>query len=384
MRAVAGFRFILRGLFALAVLVLFAWQGIARAELPVLPDVAKNPTEVGKPVNGRNVPTTITVNLAAVEVIANLTTDRVYKFWTFARADAQGNPIEKPSVPGPMIRCMEGDTVVLNLTSNIPNLEPHNIDLHAVMGPGGGAAVTAVMPDGQTKTLTFKAMRDGAYIYHCAGEGMPWEHVAHGMYGLIMVEPRGGLPMVVDRKQVKEFYIGQGEWYPTDAVVTDPEVSSGPFYDLDSNKASAEHPDIYTFNGHQKALTDMDLFGQTMRVLPGDIVRIFFVNGGPNIGSNFHIIGQIFDRVVKGSRATPDLNEETVYIAPGSAAVFEMTAAVPGQYLLVDHALWRVPKGAGGYMFVLPPCADIMTPESWVCSGWPVNIYSPPATGTGH
>ncbi len=356
----------------------------AGAVVPIIADVAKNPNEVGTPVCGRTNPTTIVVNLAAVEVVAHLTKDKAYLFWTFAPADSTGQPIGKPTVPGPMIRCMEGDTVVINLTSNLPNIEPHNIDLHAVMGPGGGAAVTNVQPDGMTKTLQFTALRQGAFIYHCAGEGMPWEHVAHGMFGLILVEPRGGLSQFVEGMEVKEFYVGQTEWYPTNEIVIDPAISTSPFFNLDMQKASDEHPDIFSFNGHQNALTDASIQGEAMLARPGQYVRVFFVNGGPNIGSNFHIIGQIFDRVIKGSKQTPELNEETVYVAPGSAATFEMSALVPGQYLLVDHALFRVPKGAGGHMHVLPECASISNPGSWTCGGWPFSIFSPPAHGTGH
>jgi len=313
-------------------------------------------------------PTTVTVNLEAREVVGEIAPGKTAWFWTF-----------NGTVPGPMIRVMEGDTVVINLTNNLENVEPHNIDLHAVMGPGGGAAVTNVEP-GETKTLTFKAMRAGAYIYHCAGEGKPWEHVSYGMYGLIMVEPKGGLPKVD-----KEFYIGQSDWYliENSASVEPRDFLAPDVLVLDEDKALAEHPDMFTFNGHQNALTDPMLYGESIRVditdkLKPKQVRFFFVTGGPNIGSNWHIIGQIFDRVYTGSPKTSVENEETVYVAPGSAAVFELTAMVPGKYLLVDHALWRVPKGAAGFLWVDPQCLDAST-----CA-WPSEIYSPPATGTGH
>ncbi len=335
--------------------------------VPVVANVAKNPTDVPAPIS-RVMPTTVTVDLEAREVVGEIAPGKTAWFWTF-----------NGTVPGPMIRVMEGDTVVINLTNNLENVEPHNIDFHAAMGPGGGAAVTNVEP-GETKTLTFKAIRTGAYIYHCAGEGMPWEHVSYGMYGLIMVEPKGGLPRVD-----KEFYVGQSDWYliensasaePRDFLAPDVLV-------LDEDKALAEHPDLFTFNGHQNALTDPMLYGESIRVditdkLKPKQVRFFFVTGGPNIGSNWHIIGQIFDRVYTGSPKTAVDNEETVYVAPGSAAVFELTAMVPGKYLLVDHALWRVPKGAAGFLWVDPQCLDAST-----CA-WPSEIYSPPATGSGH
>jgi nitrite reductase (NO-forming) len=306
--------------------------------------VIKDPTDV-PPRLTRSDPTTVTVDLVAKELVAELAPGKDYRFWTF-----------NGTVPGPMIRVMEDDTVVINLTNQLSNVEPHDIDLHAVMGPGGGAAVTEVEP-GETKTLTFKALRAGAYIYHCAAEGKPWEHVANGMYGLIQVEPKGGLPRVD-----KEFYVGQGEWYPTDDA--DPEIGASV---LDEEKALAEHPDFFTFNGHTKALTDPALFGEKIRAKQNDRVRFFFVDGGPNVGSNWHIIGTIFDRVYTGSSRTAVENEETVYVPPGSAAVFELTMPVPGKYLLVDHALWRVPKGAGGFLHVDP------------VGQWPTDIYSPPA-----
>jgi nitrite reductase (NO-forming) len=243
------------------------------------------------------------------------------------------------------------------------------------MGPGGGAAVTNVNP-GETKTLTFKAKRQGSYIYHCAGEGAPWEHISYGMYGMIMVEPKGGL-----KKVDKEFYIGQSDWYlkkNSDAVGEEHHDLPGDPLVLDVEKAMAEHPDIFTFNGHQAALADSAIFGEAIRAEVGNTVRFFFVTGGPNIGSNWHIIGQIFDKVYKAHPKDFVRNEETVLVPPGSAAVFELETLVPGKYLLVDHAVWRPTKGAAGFMWVDPPCIDPAT-----CA-WPRDIYNPPAMGSGH
>jgi nitrite reductase (NO-forming) len=340
----------------------------------ILDTVAKNPAEIPPPITRSN-PTTVTVNLVIKEVIAELAPGKQFWFWCFA--EKKGDVVGPCTVPGPMIRVMEGDTVVINLTNDSNNVEPHNIDLHAVIGPGGGAAVTDVEP-GETKTLQFKAMRTGAYIYHCAGEGMPWEHVAYGMYGLIMVEPKGGLKNAYkalknsdekEGREVKEFYVGQGEWYIKSGVEHHPDMDG---YSLDEEKALSERPDYFTFNGHTKALTDPSIHGNTMMVNQGDMVRIFFVNGGPNIGSNFHIIGQIFDKFYPGHYRSVIRNEETAYIPPGSAAIFEFEALVPGQYPLVDHALFRVVKGAEGYLHVNKS------------KKWPHNIYSPEATGSGH
>ena len=235
----------------------------------------------------------------------------------------------------------------------------HNIDLHAVMGPGGGGAVTEVAP-GETKTFSFKARRAGAFAYHCAAEGMPWKHVAYGMYGLIMVAPRGGLKPV-DR----EFYIGQSDWYLKPAGGSDPDGLPAGTLKLDEDRASEEHPTMYSFNGHKNALTDPDLFGERIHVNQGDATRFFFVTGGPNIGANWHITGAIFDKVYKGRSRNFVRNEETVYIPPGSAAVFELSTPVPGLYPIVDHALFRVTKGAAGFMHV-----DEV-------EEWPDHIFSP-------
>lgn len=341
--------------------VLFVVQAPVAHAAPPPPDVGlaiMDPTAVPPPVNRSN-PTTVTIDLVAKEVIAELAPGKKAWLWTF-----------NGTVPGPMIRVMEGDTLVINLKNElIGNLEPHNVDFHAAMGPGGGAAVTNVEP-GETKTLRFKALRAGAYIYHCAGEGMPWEHVAYGMYGLIMVEPQGGLPKV-DR----EFYIGQSDWYvkPNDErAFLAPDVLI-----LDEAKASAEHPDYFTFNGHTKALTEK----MPLMANQGDKVRFFFVTGGPNIASNWHIIGTIFDKVYTGHPKKFMENEETVVVPPGSAAVFELATPVPGQYLLVDHALWRVPKGAAGILQVMP---TVPPSDSDPTGSWPTDIFYPPAFGPSH
>jgi nitrite reductase (NO-forming) len=228
----------------------------------------------------------------------------------------------------------------------------HNVDLHAVNGPGGGAAATNALP-GETKTFRFKALNSGAYIYHCAF-APPYIHVAHGMYGIIVVEPPGGLPKV-DR----EFYVVQGEWYTTGRF------GEKGHQDFSEEKALAERPEYITFNGHVNALTR--LFNMTARV--GETVRIFFGVGGPNIGSNFHVIGVVFDKVYTGSPSTYVADEETRYVPPGSAAIFEFKIDVPGRYVLVDHAIFRIAKGALGFITATGP----QKPEIF----WP-------STGAGH
>ncbi len=305
------------------------------------PNVARDPADVPPPIT-RTEPTTVQVHLTTKEVVAELADGTSYSFWTF-----------DGTVPGPMIRVMEGDTVELTLTNPVSSSTGHNIDLHAVNGPGGGAAVTNVAP-GESKTFTFKALNPGVYVYHCA-YAPPFHHIAQGMYGAIVVEPKGGLAKV-DR----EFYVMQGEWY-----------TNGAFGDkgnqeFSSAKALAEQPEYFTMNGRADALTKL----YPLHAQVGETVRLFFGNGGPNFGSNFHIIGEIFDRVYPGSPNTPIENEETWYVPPGSAAAFEFKLDEPGSYTLVDHALWRVAKGAAGMMTV--------------GGSWDDNVYLPSAANASH
>lgn len=310
--------------------------------LPVdQPNVARDPSIVPPPIT-RTEPTTVEINLTVKEVVSELADGATYGFWTF-----------DGTVPGPMLRVMEGDTVKLTLSNPADSSITHNIDLHAVNGPGGGANVTNVAP-GETKTFTFQALNTGAFVYHCAF-APPYYHIAQGMYGGIVVEPKGGLPKV-DR----EFYVMQGEWY------TLGQIGDKGNQEYSNDKALAEQPEYFTFNGRTDALTK--LFPLKANV--GESVRLFFGVGGPNVGSNFHIIGEIFDKVYSGAAETFVKNEETWYVPPGSVSTFEFKLDEPGQYLLVDHALYRVAKGAAG----------ILMAEG----AWDDKIYSPPAGDEGH
>ncbi|WP_051906305.1 multicopper oxidase domain-containing protein [Methylomarinum vadi] len=315
--------------------VLALWTSLCLATPPEVDHVAKNPTEVPAPIN-RKSPTHLTFDLHPKEVLTDIDGSGAYAWvWTF-----------NGTVPGPMLRVMEGDSVTINIINDANNVEPHNIDLHAALAPGGGAVFTEAEP-GETKSFTFVATRQGTYIYHCAAEGQAWEHIAYGMFGLIVVEPRGGLPPVD-----KEFYIGQSEWY-LNHVPNDKTNAHGLPTNtlmLDEQQALTERPNFFSFNGHKNALTNANIHGDAMHAQIGDTVRFFFVNGGPNIGSNWHIIGTIFDKTYQGHFSNPLVNQETEYVAPGSAAMFELEAKEPGTYLLLDHAIFRASNGALGYL----------------------------------
>ncbi|MDE2184341.1 MAG: nitrite reductase, copper-containing [Alphaproteobacteria bacterium] len=288
-------------------------------------DIVRDPADLPPPVGLRG-PRRVTVNLHAEEVTGTLANGATFHYWTF-----------NGRVPGPFVRVRVGDIVTVRLANDARNMMMHNVDMHAVLGPGGGGAATQTGP-GETRSFTFKATTPGLFIYHCAT--MPHaEHIANGMYGMILVEPPGGLPKVDH-----EYYVMQGEIY-TDK----PYATQGLLADSYA-KIVAETPDYYVFNGAVGALTDRKPL--TSKV--GDTVRIFFGDAGPNKASAFHVIGEIMNRVYEdGSLLSPPLRGvQTVEVPPGSAAIVEMRTRVPGKYLLVDHAIARVERGLEGALIV--------------------------------
>jgi len=270
------------------------------------------------------------VELEVQEKVMNLADGVKYTFWTFGG-----------HVPGKFIRVAQGDSVELHLKNNAGNKLPHNIDLHAVTGPGGGAASTFVAP-GQESQFTFKALNPGLYVYHCATPPVGM-HVANGMYGMILVEPRGGLPRV-DR----EYYLMQGDFYTVGAH------GEQGLQAFDEEKAVAEKPSYIVFNGMEGAL----LGDHALMARVGETVRLFVGNGGPNLTSSFHVIGEIFDRVYSEGGSRIQENVQTTVIPPGGATIVEFKVDVPGTYVLVDHALFRAfNKGALGQLKVVGPDA---------------------------
>ncbi|HWK69825.1 copper-containing nitrite reductase [Pollutimonas sp. M17] len=288
-------------------------------------DIAQDPTAVGKPV-GKRGPQTLTVDLETTEVVGQLASGSTYKYWTF-----------NDKVPGPFIRVRVGDTVKVNLSNAKDASHIHSVDFHAVTGPGGGAAVTQVAP-GQTKSFTFKALHPGLYVYHCATP-MVAQHITNGMYGMILVEPEGGLSKV-DR----EFYVMQGELY------TAQKHGAQGLQEFSLEKLLDENPEHLMFNGTMNALTDK----YKLQAKVGETVRIFFGVGGPNLTSSFHVIGEVFDKVYnQASFTSPPLTDvQTTLVPPGGATMVEFKVDVPGNYILVDHALSRVEKGLSGILTV--------------------------------
>ncbi len=287
-------------------------------------DVVREATDLPSALQRRN-PETVRVNLDTVEVTGKLDDGTSYHYWTF-----------NGKIPGPFVRVRVGDTVEVTLKNAADSVMMHNVDFHAVTGPGGGAAATMAAP-GESKGFTFKALNPGLYVYHCATP-MVAQHIANGMYGMILVEPAEGLAKV-DR----EFYVMQGEIYTDQAFGAKGELNES------MDKLLAETPEFYVFNGAVDALAKHPLKAKT-----GETVRIFFGVGGPNKTSSFHVIGEIFDRAwpLASLTSAPITDAQTLSVPPGGAAVTEFKLDVPGKFVLVDHALSRMERGLKGLLVV--------------------------------
>lgn len=307
-------------------------------------DIARDPTDIPASI-GIRAATTVRLDLEAKEVVGQLADGTTFPYWTF-----------NGKVPGPFFRVRVGDTVEVHLKNNPSSTMNHSVDFHAVTGPGGGAVFTSSAPGVETM-FTFKALNPGLYVYHCATP-MVAEHISNGMYGMILVEPEGGLSEV-DR----EFYVMQGEIYTT-----------GKFGEQgmqmpDTEKLLNETPDYYVLNGEVGALTA----NHPLKANVGETIRIFFGVGGPNKTSAFHVIGEIFDRAYNlASVTTPPMTDvQTTLVPPGGATMVEFQVQVPGRYILVDHALSRLQRGLAGYLVVEGPEA-------------PEILNGTPMPGSGH
>jgi len=282
---------------------------------------------VPPPITRRD-PVKLVVHLEVREVNLPISDGVEYTFWTFGG-----------QVPGKFIRVRQGDTVEFHLQNHPDSKMPHNIDLHAVTGPGGGATSSFTAP-GHESQFTFKALNPGLYVYHCATAPVGM-HIANGMYGLILVEPPQGLSKV-DR----EFYIMQGDFY---TVGSYREKGTQPF---DMQKAIDERATYVLFNGAEGALVG----DNALKAKVGDRVRMFVGNGGPNLVSSFHVIGEIFDRVYYEGGTRYQENVQTTLIPAGGSAIVEFKVEVPGTYIIVDHSIFRTfNKGALGMLRVDGP-----------------------------
>lgn len=299
--------------------------GLVVAELPIEKAVITDAPNV-PPVITRTTPAKVVVELEVVEIQSELADGVLYTFWTFGG-----------KVPGKFIRIRQNDTVEFHLLNNPNNKLPHNIDLHAVTGPGGGAASTFTAP-GHRSQFTFRALNPGLYVYHCATAPVGM-HIANGMYGLIYVQPENPLPKV-DR----EYYVMQSEFYTSGAFG---EKGVQPF---SMQRAIDENPSYVVFNGSTSSLTNE----RAITANVGETVRVFLGNGGPNLVSSFHVIGDIFDNVYTEGGTLPNQhNVQSTLIPAGGSAIVEFRVDVPGTFILVDHSIFRAfNKGALGMLKV--------------------------------
>ena len=297
---------------------------IPEDQLEVIDAVMTHAPEAPPPIE-RNHAAKVMVKMEVQEKVMKMADGVEYKYWTF-----------NGSVPGPMIRVRHGDTVEVQFANRSDSTVPHNIDFHAATGTGGGAEATFTAP-GHVTSFRFKALQPGLYIYHCATAPVGM-HIANGMYGLILVEPKGGLPKVD-----KEFYVVQGDFY-TKGKYGEPGLQ--PF---DMDKAIREDADYVVFNGHVGAIAG----DNALKAKVGETVRMYVGNGGPNLVSSFHVIGEIFDKVyVEGGKLINE-NVQSTLIPAGGAAMIEFKVDIPGSFTIVDHSLFRAfNKGALGQLVV--------------------------------
>lgn len=329
-------KIIATAILSLSTVLAFGNEGPTEAQGPVVlpPEVLAMPVEKAiltapphvPPPIARKYPARVVVDLEVREMVGKLADGVDYTFWTFGG-----------TVPGLFIRIREGDVVEFRLNNHPSSKLPHNIDLHAVNGSGGGASSTFTAP-GHSSQFTFQALNPGLYVYHCATAPVPM-HIGNGMYGLILVEPKEGLPPVD-----KEYYVMQGEFYTTGRYGEEGLQS------FDMGKAIDERPPYIVFNGSVGSLVG----DQAITANVGEHVRLYFGVGGPNIASSFHVIGEIFDKVYpEAGLSLVNHNVQTTLVPSGGATVVEFKVDVPGTFVLVDHSLTRAfNKGALGMLKV--------------------------------
>ncbi len=258
--------------------------------------------------------TKVVVHLEVRELEGRFADGVRYTFWTFGG-----------HVPGKFIRIREGDEVEMHLDNHPGNKNPHNIDLHAVNGPGGGAAASLTAP-GHSSVFSFKALNPGLFVYHCATAPVAM-HIANGMYGMILVEPKEGLPKVDH-----EYYLMQGDFY------TEGKNGEQGLQPFSMAKVIDEKPEYVVFNGSVGSTVG----DKALTAKVGDTVRLFVGDAGPNLVSSFHVIGQIFDTVwPEGNLSTPTHNVQTTAIPAGGAAIVQFQMSVPGTFIIVDHSIER-------------------------------------------
>lgn len=314
--------FFLLGLLSSSAFAIPVAELVPAAQLPTIEAELTTAPNVPKPLE-RTTPAKVVVKLESLEKIMPIDKGVQFKYWTF-----------NGSTPAPFIRVREGDMVEVQLSNPINGKMEHAIDFHSAAAPDGGAEASLTAP-GKSTTFAFRAMTPGLYVYHC-GAAPVGVHLGKGMFGLMLVEPKEGLPKVD-----KEFYIMQNEFYVKDGANPNLKV-------FDMMKADYELPDYVVFNGKVGALTEQN----ALKARVGENVRFFVGNAGPNKISSFHLIGRTFDTVYVEGGTLQNHNVQTTLIPAGGTTIVEMEMQVPGKYTFLDHSLFRAEKGAKGQLIV--------------------------------
>lgn len=281
------------------------------------------------PAATRTTPAIVDVRFTVVEGVTAVDpeTGVEYETWGYK---IDGDDTVATGTPGPMIRARVGDIFRFTITNPAGNTHPHNVDFHAVTGQGGGAADTTVAP-GETTTIEARMLYPGMFMYHCAYGDVPL-HISHGMFGGILVDPAEPLPPVDH-----ELYVVQSEYYTTS--------SEAGLVETDRTAITDEAPTFVVFNGAKGALAG----DNAPHIGVGERVRIYFINAGLNLDSNFHPIGSHWDVVYREAALlnAPLRGSQTTLVPAGGGTVVELIGQVPSTILLVDHALARTfDKGA--------------------------------------
>jgi nitrite reductase (NO-forming) len=274
----------------------------------------------------RTQPATVVVNLEASEWVGPISDDNNYEFWGV-----------NGMVPGPMIRVMVGDTVEVNLKNKKDSKQSHNLDFHKATD---GAALVNAEPGKEAK-ITFKATKQGVFVYQSSTAAPAnIQHLLSGMYGLISVEPAGGLKPVE-----KEFYVMQSEFYMKDGKKNDTLVFS-------NDKVKEADASYIVHNGHMTALVKIPL-----RSKVGETTRWFYGNAGVNFDSSWHVIGEMLDRVWPAGDMSkaPIEHIQSTLVPPGEATIGEFKGEMPGTFVSVDHSIFRTEKGALGLLKIDGP-----------------------------
>ena len=249
-------------------------------------------------------------------------------------------------VPGPAVRARVGDRIKFSMTNRSDEPVPgvrvtsapmmHSMDFHSAM-VAPDDKYRSIAP-GQTIDFEFTPNYPGVFMYHC-GTPMVLEHIAAGMYGMMIVEPREGYPTKVDR----EYAVVQSESY----TKRDPqrrEVDGVPLYVLDTERVRSKAPTYTVFNGRYNRFVE-----QPLQAKAGERVRLFVLNVGPSNTSSFHVVGTIFDRVwIEGNPDNQFRGMQTVLLGSSSGTIVEFVIPESGEYVMVDHHFANASQGAVG------------------------------------